>query len=317
MLAQLRVVPDKNGDTSRKARMIQARDVYAIYIEPGKLQLVANDSISNSVVTGSMAHKDYLKLKDQIKVYDPVRMQMSEKYGVARANKDEKTMEAIEKGFDSIQNIINEKIYLPFIKTQGKSPIALYALGQYAGYAVDASKAEPLYLQLSDAVKNLPSGKIFKDKLDVAKKTDVGQYAMAFTQKDTSGKDISLASFKGKYVLMDFWASWCGPCRAENPNVVKAFNKYKDKGFTVLGISLDQPGAKAKWMKAIYDDQLTWTHVSDLKYWQNDVAQLYGIQAIPQNYLLDGEGKIVAKNIRGEELQKTLDGIFESKKVNE
>ena len=139
----------------------------------------------------------------------------------------------------------------------------------------------------------------------------LGKVPPDFTETDTTGKLISLSSLKGKYVLVDFWASWCGPCRRENPNVVKAFSKYKDKGFTILGVSLDRPGQKEKWMKAIHDDQLAWTHVSDLKFWENAVAKQYGIQAIPQNYLLDPEGKIIAKGIRGEELDKKLHEIFQ------
>jgi len=133
---------------------------------------------------------------------------------------------------------------------------------------------------------------------------------MNFTQNDTLGIPVSLASFKGKYVLVDFWASWCGPCRRENPNVVKTYNAYKDKGFQILSVSLDQPGAKDKWIKAIHDDNLTWTHVSDLKYWDNEVAKQYGIQAIPANFLLDPEGKIIAKNLRGEDLAAKLSTVL-------
>jgi len=131
-----------------------------------------------------------------------------------------------------------------------------------------------------------------------------------FTLTDTSGNTVSLSSFKGKYVLVDFWASWCGPCRRENPNVVKVFNKFRDKNFTILSISLDRPDAKDKWLDAIHKDGLTWTHVSDLKYWDNEVAKQYGIRAIPQNLLIDPQGKIIAKNLRGEDLDAKLTELF-------
>ena len=132
----------------------------------------------------------------------------------------------------------------------------------------------------------------------------MGTDALDFTQNDISDKPVTLSSFKGKYVLVDFWASWCRPCRAENPNVVKIYNKFKSKNFTVLGVSLDQQ--KDAWLKAIEKDNLTWTHVSDLQQWNNAVAQLYRVQSIPQNFLIDPKGKIVAKDLRGEDLEKKL-----------
>jgi peroxiredoxin len=136
----------------------------------------------------------------------------------------------------------------------------------------------------------------------------IGNPILEFSQNDASGKPVSISSFKGKVVLVDFWASWCGPCRAENPNVVKAYNAFKDKGFDILGVSFDS--SKDKWLAAVEKDKLAWTHVSDLKGWSNAVGQKFGIRSIPQNFLLDKEGKIIAKNLRGEDLYAKLEEIL-------
>ena len=145
-------------------------------------------------------------------------------------------------------------------------------------------------------------------KLDALRATATGAVAPDIDLPNPEGKSVPLSSLRGKYVLLDFWASWCGPCRQENPNVVKAYEKYKDKGFTIYSVSLDQ--SKDKWLKAIQADHLTWTHVSDLKFWQSAAAQTYRVEAIPQSFLLDPQGHIIGKNLRGEALEAKLASVL-------
>jgi len=288
------------------------RDVAQVFLQPGAITVKSIDSFSNIKVKGSKAHDAFVQLKEQLKTLETRNDELSAKYSELNNVRDTAGMKALVPAFKAIDEEM-KSVYAAYVKANPKSPVALYAIGRVAGWDLVPEKVEPLMQLLPAQTRDLPSARALNEKIAVARKTGIGRQAMEFSQKDTSGNLVSLSSFRGKYLLLDFWASWCGPCRAENPNVVNMFNQFEGKGFTVLGVSLDQPNGREKWLKAIHDDKLTWAHVSDLQFWNNAVAVLYGIQAIPQNLLIDPDGKIIGKNLRGDDLQKKLAEIFASK----
>lgn len=303
----LRLIVDSTEAAAKgiTRRPAMARDFLTVYVDKGDVSVITVDSFSNSQVKGSKVHDEYMKVNAATKPLSDKQNEIAKEFTAAMKAKDTEAAKKFEDQLDDLDNEIN-KVKLDYARKNPNSPYAFFAVREGAGYSLDYDVVEPVFSLLPASVKGSVGGKAFADRLEIAKKTRVGQYAMDFTQNDTAGVAVSLSSLRGKYLLIDFWASWCGPCRRENPNLVKVFQQYKDKGFSILGVSLDRPGQKERWMKAIYDDQLAWTQVSDLKFWDNDVAKQYGIQAIPQNYLLDPQGKIIAKGLRGEDLEKKL-----------
>ena len=278
-----------------------------VYLEPGTIQVASPDSLPHATALGTPLNADNSRLT---KALQPTIAQIDKLWDIDKAatpaqRQDQAYKDKIIKQYEALQEQ-QQVVLADFIRATPQSLVSLTALNRYAGPVVDPATAEPLFSALTPAVRRSAPGQDFAARLAAAKLTAVGALAPDFTQNDVNGKPVRLSDFRGQYVLVDFWASWCKPCREENPNVVANFNQYKNRNFTVLGVSLDRSTGRDAWLKAIENDHLTWTHVSDLRFWQNEVAVRYGVQSVPQNFLVGPDGRIVAKDVRGEELGKTL-----------
>lgn len=307
--AKTDTIPVKDGKFSWTGEVTEPTKVFLMFptryadffLENADIHITGHaDSLNKLKVTGSASHDEYMAYEASIK-------SITDQEGQLWGNYDEVKDDPIAKGALEDQaaalRLQRRMKTMEYIATHPKSPVSLSKLSDMAVMG-EYKQLDSLYKLLDASAQQTATGKRLGARIAILKKSAIGEPAIEFTQPDVDGKPVKLSDFKGKYVLLDFWASWCGPCRAENPNVLKAYNAYKDKNFTVVGVSLDDNGEK--WHEAIKEDGMPWIQLSDLKGFRNQVAKEYGIQAIPSTFLLSPEGVIIAKDLRGEALHKKL-----------
>jgi peroxiredoxin len=286
---------------------LREKGSFRICIENADMQINGNaDSLDDIKITGSALQDEYTAFNVGLKDNNARSIQLNKEYQAADSAKDSASLKRLENEYRDLSKQSRE-YSKAYISTHPKSLVSVCELYGLT-YGKDFNELDKLYQGLDPQVKETLAAKKFARQLGILKRTAIGQPFIDFTQKDINGNPVSLSSLKGKCFLLDFWASWCGPCRAENPNVLKAYNHYKDKGLNIIAVSLDED--QGKWREAVAQDNMPWTQVSDLKGWRNQAAREYGVEGIPTNFLVDPNGVIIAKDLRGDELEKKLGEVL-------
>jgi peroxiredoxin len=295
-----------HGGEGKAYAIYKGGDVIYPYFGNEKITITSNDSLINAQIAGSKVYNEFVAYNT---IIGGTMMQLTKNANIdyASGSEEEKSEPDYAKGVDARfrENIAkrSEK-QLQFAKDHPNAYFGLIALSEGAGSKVDVARVQPIYETLSPDLKATDMGKELGQRIKAVSITSVGDAAPLFTQNDMNGNPVSLADLKGKIVLIDFWASWCVPCRGENPNLAHQYRLYKDKGFQILSVSLDTD--KKNWLKAINQDGMPWLHISDLKGWNNAVGRLYGVRAVPACFLIDKDGKIIANDLRGDALNAKL-----------
>jgi len=275
-----------------------------VFVEKGEINIVADkQNLRDAKIEGSPSNNIYQKLMTSLAEFDQKERSLSQQYRDAQSENDQDLMVKISDEYDRLDSEKTNNIK-EFALKHGNSVVAPFITMNFS-YLFDLDDLKNVRKNLDQSIAASKYTNSLNNRIDILKRVDIGQHYVDFTLNDPEGKPLPLSKVAdGKYLLVDFWASWCRPCRAENPNVVEAYKKFHNKGFDVFGVSLDKD--HDKWVAAIEQDGLTWSHVSDLKYWKSEAGKLYGVQSIPHNVLLNPEGIIIAKDLRGEDLQNKL-----------
>lgn len=305
-------LPNEDQTTLKLLKVQGSNNNIVFFAENEDLKAhVYKDSLGSSYVTGGKQNELYRAYNDAVKKINDRKQEVAQQYRQAQQEQDGIMVSELRQ--ENALLVQQEQDYKrQFISENNNSLFSIMLLQElFTKEEISAAQAQEIIDGLSPKMAAHPSVAALKTTMQTKKKASIGGLAPDFTAPDPNGEMLSLSDAMGKYTIIDFWASWCRPCRRENPNVVRVYNKYHDKGLNIISVSLDKSGQQARWIKAIEDDQMDWYHVSNLKFWQDPIAKQYNVRSIPATFLLDQEGRIIDKNLRGKALENRIAGLLD------